>query len=277
MDGVRRDRGCYRNRCFSALRTKTTSRPLTCCVVGAKEFMTKPLDAVDVQLRNHNLLETHWSHTARRRSNTAFEEKGRDRTKGFEEAQLEMLQRLARATECRDDCTSKHTRRVGHLAGLVGRAIGLPAEHLELLRQAAPLHDVGKIGIPDGILLKVGKLTAEEYLQIKTHTEIGCMILSGSKFPILQMAERIALYHHERWDGRGYHGLVGDTIPLEARIVSLVDAFDVITHSRPYKVAESAAIAMRRICQERAKQFDPVLADVLAKLQPFEHEAGVSL
>jgi putative two-component system response regulator len=152
----------------------------------------------------------------------------------LQEAQLEILQRLARA-EYRDDCTGQHTLRVSHLAGLLGRAIGLPAEHLELLRRAAPLHDVGKIGIPDAILLKLGKVTAEEYIQIKTHTEIGCMILSGNKFPILQMAERIALYHHERWDGHGYHGLIGDAIPLEARIVSLVDASDVITHARPYK------------------------------------------
>jgi putative two-component system response regulator len=182
--------------------------------MGAKDFVTKPLDATEVQLRIYNLLETRWSLSALQRDNAALEERVRDRTKDLEEAQLEILQRLARAAEYRDDCTGHHTLRVGHLAGLLGRAIGLPAGHIELLRRAAPLHDVGKIGIPDAILLKPGKLTAEEYIQIKTHTGIGCMILSGSKFPILQMAERIALYHHERWDGLGYHGLAGDAIPL---------------------------------------------------------------
>src|SRR6202011_4323798 len=120
-----------------------------------------------------------------------------------------------------------------------GRAIGLSKDHVELIRLSAPLHDLGKIGIPDGILLKPSKLTTEEYVHIKKHTDIGRIILSGSRFPILQMAERIALYHHERWDGAGYYGLKGDSIPLEARIVSVVDVFDVITHSRPYKEAAS--------------------------------------
>jgi putative two-component system response regulator len=255
--------------------------------LGAKDFVTKPLDATEVRLRIYNLLETRWSYSTLQQDKAALEEKVRDRTRDLQEAQLEILQRLARAAEYRDDCTGQHTMRVSHLAGLLGRAIGLPAEHLELLRRAAPLHDVGKIGIPDAILLKPGKLTEEEYIQIKTHTEIGCMILSGSKFPILQMAERIALYHHERWDGDGYHGLIGDAIPLEARIVSLVDAFDVITHARPYKEAETAAAAMECIVGESGKQFDPALVDVFTQLQPSEdlgrlseaigHGVGVSL
>jgi len=255
--------------------------------MGARDFVTKPLDATEVQVRVYNLLETRWSHSTLQHDNAALEEKVRDRTKDLQDAQLEILQRLARAAEYRDDCTGQHTLRVSHLAGLLGRAIGLPAEHLELLRRAAPLHDVGKIGIPDAILLKPEKLTAEEYVQIKRHTEIGCMILSGSKFPILQMAERIALYHHERWDGHGYHGLAGEAIPLEARIVSLVDAFDVMTHARPYKKPESAAEAMECIRQERAKQFDPALVDMFAQLRSSEdlgrlseavdHGAGASL
>jgi putative two-component system response regulator len=236
--------------------------------MGAKDFVTKPLYAEEVQLRVNNLLETHWSHSALQKDNAVLEERVRERTKDLEAAQLEILQRLARAAEYRDDCTGHHTLRVGHLAGLLGRAIGLSAEHVMLLRRAAPLHDVGKIGIPDRILLKPGKLTPEEYIQVKTHTEIGCMILSGSRFPILQMAERIALYHHERWDGRGYHGLAGEAIPLEARIVSLVDAFDVIMHSRPYKKAEGAAAALEGICRERGKQFDPALVDAFAQLRP---------
>ena len=110
---------------------------------------------------------------------------------------------------------------------------------MELLRLAAPLHDIGKIGIPDGILLKPSKLTSQEYTQIKRHTDIGRVILSGSNFPILQMAERIALYHHERWDGTGYYGLAGEALPVEARIVSIADVYDVVTHERPYKEAQA--------------------------------------
>ena len=172
------------------------------------------------------------------------------------------------AAEYRDDCTGQHTQRVGQWAALLGRASGLSKEHVELIRLAAPLHDVGKIGIPDGILLKPGKLTTAEYAQIKRHADIGRMILSGSKFPILQMAERIALYHHERWDGAGYHRLKGDAIPLEARIVSIVDVFDVITHARPYKEAASVEVALDAICQEKGKQFDPGLAATFIELQP---------
>ena len=151
---------------------------------------------------------------------------------------------------------------------LLARSIGLPADHVEVIRHAAPLRDVGKIGIPDGILLKPSKLTDEEYTQIKRHAEIGKIILSGSKFPILQMAERIALYHHERWDGAGYYRLQGSDIPLEARIVSIVDVFDVITHARPYKPALGVDVALEELDREKGKQFDPTLADAFLELQP---------
>ena len=148
--------------------------------------------------------------------NATLEERVSERTRDLERAQLEILQRLALAAEYRDDCTGQHTQRVGTLAAVLARAIGLPADQIELIRLSAPLHDVGKIGIPDGVLLKPAKLTDAEYLQIQRHTEIGRIILSGSNFSILQMAERIALYHHERWDGNGYHKLSGEAIPLEA-------------------------------------------------------------
>jgi putative two-component system response regulator len=236
--------------------------------MGAKDFVTKPLDVMEVSLRIYNLLETRWLHVELSRHNETLEEKVRDRTLELEAAQLEILQRLALAAEYRDDCTGQHTQRVGHLAALLGRAIGLPKDHVELIRQAAPLHDVGKIGIPDGILLKPSSLTAEEYSQIKTHTNIGRIILSGSRFPILQMAERIALHHHERWDGHGYYGIKETDIPLEARIVSIVDVFDVVTHERPYKKAAGVEFAMDTIRQERGKQFDPSLVDVFVNLQP---------
>jgi putative two-component system response regulator len=235
--------------------------------LGAKDFVTKPLVLAEVLLRIYNLLETRWLHVALQRYNFTLEEKVRDRTNDLEEAQLEILQRLALAAEYRDDCTGRHTHRVGQLAALLGSAVGLPAGHIELIRRAAPLHDVGKIGIPDSILLKPGKLTSEEYAQVKTHTDIGRSILSGSKFPILQMAESIAMYHHERWDGLGYNGLKEESTPVEARIVAVVDVFDVITHARPYKEAQTRAVAIDCIREEAGKQFDPALAQAFVQLQ----------
>jgi putative two-component system response regulator len=238
----------------------------TALSLGAKDFLTKPFDVEETLLRIYNLLETRWLHVELQNQNTTLEERVSERTRDLELAQLEILQRLALAAEYRDDCTGQHTQRVGILAAVLARAIGLAADQIELIRLSAPLHDVGKIGIPDGILLKPSKLTDEEYLQIKRHTEIGRIILSGSNFSILQMAERIALYHHERWDGNGYHRLSGDTIPLEARIVSVVDVFDVITHDRPYKRAEGLETAIDCIRQESGKQFDPNLVDVFCQL-----------
>lgn len=235
--------------------------------LGAKDFLTKPIDVAEALLRIYNLLETRWLHVELQLHSHTLEEKVRLRTEELEQAQMEILQRLALAAEYRDDSTGQHTQRVGEWAALLGRASGLSKEHVELIRLAAPLHDIGKIGIPDRILLKPGKLTAEEYGYIKRHADIGRIILSGSKFPILQMAERIALYHHERWNGTGYYRLQGDAIPLEARIVSIADTFDVITHARPYKGAASIAVALDVISQEKGKQFDPDLATAFIELQ----------
>jgi putative two-component system response regulator len=234
--------------------------------LGAKDFLTKPIDVAEALLRIYNLLETRWLHVELQKYSETLEEKVRIRTEELEQAQFEILRRLALAAEFRDDCTGQHTERVGALAAELGRSIGLAAQHVDLLRMAAPLHDIGKIGIPDGILLKPGKLTDDEYIQIKKHVEIGRTILSGSRFPILNMAERIALYHHERWDGKGYLGLKGDAIPIEARIVSLVDTFDVITNARPYKQASSVEVATDAIRKEKGAQFDPDLVDAFLSL-----------
>jgi putative two-component system response regulator len=233
---------------------------------GAKDFLNKPLDVSETLLRIYNLLETRWLHVELKRHNDTLEQRVRERTQELERAQLEILQRLAMAAEYRDDCTGQHAQRVGRLSAVLGRALGLPAHEVELLRLAAPLHDVGKIGIPDGILLKPSKLTSQEYAEIKRHTDIGRLILSGSDFPILQMAERIALYHHERWDGSGYNGLAGEAIPVEARIVSIADVYDVVTHERPYKEAQSPAEALALLQQESGTQFDPNLVRIAVEL-----------
>ena len=164
---------------------------------GANDFLTKPLDEIEVLLRINNLLETHFH-------SVLLEAKVQERTQELEKAQLETLQRLAMAAEYRDDDTGLHTKRVGITAARIAEELGLPPAQVDLILLAAPLHDVGKIGITDAILLKPGKLTDEEFDIMRQHTVIGAKILSGSTSPRLQLAEEIALSHHERWDGRGY-------------------------------------------------------------------------
>jgi len=225
---------------------------------GAKDFLTKPFDPVEVVLRIKNLLETRLLHNHLQQHNETLEAMVRARTQDLEQAQLEVLERLARAAEYRDDDTGQHTQRVGQLAALLGQELGLTHDEVVLLRRAAPLHDVGKIGISDTVLLKPGRLTAEEFAHMQAHTTIGANILSGSGFPVLQLAEEIALTHHERWDGAGYpHGLAGTEIPLPGRIVAVADVFDALTHNRPYKRAWSIEEARTEIAQQKGRQFDP--------------------
>jgi putative two-component system response regulator len=152
------------------------------------------------------------------------------------------------------------------MAALLAKQIGLPDSQVSLIRRAAPLHDVGKIGIPDTILLKLGKLTDDEFALVKTHTTIGARILSGSRFPILRLAEEIAFNHHERWDGDGYVGVSRDAIPLAGRIVTVADVFDALTQKRPYKAAWSVGEAVAEIERQRGRQFDPALVDAFLRV-----------
>src|SRR5581483_5391024 len=149
-----------------------------------------------------------------------------------------MLRRLALAAEYRDDDTHHHTERVGHTAALIAELFGLPDKTVRRLRLAAPLHDVGKLAIPDHILFKPGRLTAEEFLAMQDHVRAGAKLLSGSASEVLQLAEEVALTHHEHWDGNGYpNRLSGETIPDSGRIVAIADVFDALAHPRPYKQA----------------------------------------
>ncbi len=162
-----------------------------------------------------------------------LEEKVREQTADLHLAQEEVIWRMLSASRWSDDETEMHIRRTGLLSEVVAKAAGWFGEDLDAIRQAAPLHDVGKIGVPDAILQKPGKLTPEEYEVVKTHTLIGSEILSNSKMPMLQMAQEIALNHHERWDGHGYpRGLAGENIPECARILAIVDTYDALTHER---------------------------------------------
>ena len=187
----------------------------------------------------------------------SLEQRVAERTEQLERTQSEVLERLAQAAELRDDDTGEHTRRVGTTAAAIARELGLPDEQVELLRRAAPLHDVGKIGVPDELLLKPGRLSDEEFAKMREHTTLGAQILSSPAFPLMRAAEEIAVSHHERWDGRGYpQGLARDAIPLPGRIVAVADVFDALTNSRPYKPAWPVEDAVAEIARGSGSQFD---------------------
>ena len=238
---------------------------------GASDFVNKPLSPGEVRLRVSNLLQTRFLQLALRDQNQLLERKVRQRTADLEEAQFEIVERLALAAEYRDDETGKHTKRVGTLSAKLAKELGWSGTQVEVIRRAAPMHDVGKIGIDSAVLLKPGKLTPEEFAHIKEHVTIGHGILSGSRFAMLQLAAEIALYHHENWDGTGYQaGLKGEAIPESARIVSVIDVFDSLTHRRPYKDAWPVSKTLEEIAALRGRKFDPRVADAFFAL----HERG---
>jgi putative two-component system response regulator len=238
---------------------------------GVKDFLTKPFDANEVVLRIENLLETRSLYTTVRRQNELLEQRVAERTRELEEAQVEILQRLAAAAEFRDDDTGEHTHRVGHLAALLAAGVGLSAVEVDMIRRAAPLHDVGKIGIPDSILLKPGRLTHEERRIMRTHAAIGAAMLTGGRSARVQMAERIARSHHERWDGKGYpDGHSAEQIPIEARIVAVADFFDALTHERPYRPAWPIEKAVAKVVAQRGYHLDPAVVDALLTIRRAE-------
>jgi response regulator RpfG family c-di-GMP phosphodiesterase len=200
------------------------------------------------------------------RHNRALEDTVRERTEELRRTHLEIVRRLAQAAEWHDDTTGRHISRMSRLTQRLALAAGMDAGHAEMLLQASALHDIGKIGIPDRVLLKPGKLDAEEWELMKTHTTIGAQLLAGSSSDVVQMAERIALTHHERWDGRGYpNGLSGQDIPFESRICTIADVFDALISERPYKKAWPVDEALAEIARMSGSAFEPWLVDVFLR------------
>ena len=180
------------------------------------------------------------------------------RRRDAEAGALDALRRLAMAAEFRDDNTREHTERVAGLAARLARHLGLDDRTVWLVRQAAPLHDLGKIAVPDTVLLKPGRLTDEEFEVVKTHAVLGARVLAGSESDVVRAAERVARSHHERWDGAGYpDGLAGVDIPIEGRLVHVADVFDVLVHERPYKESWTVEAAAEEIRRGAGMQFDP--------------------
>ncbi|MBT8397152.1 MAG: response regulator [Gemmatimonadetes bacterium] len=234
---------------------------------GAQDFLTKPLSPAEVRLRVRNLLQTRFLHLALRDHNRHLEERVRERTAELEEAHAQILARLARAAEYRDDETGEHTRRVGRLSGAIAQELGLDPEEVSLIHQVAPLHDLGKIGIPDDILLFPGPLTTEQEQVMRSHTEIGGDLMSGSGIFLLDLAEQIARTHHERWDGSGYPlGLSREEIPIAGRIVAVADSFDAVTHRRPYKPAWPAEEGWKEIAGKGGTDFDPAVLEAFTNV-----------
>jgi putative two-component system response regulator len=232
--------------------------------LGARDFLAKPFDEQEVALRIRNLLEARLVCRALARQKAELEACVLERTRALEDAQMEILERLAAAAELRDDDTGEHTQRVAELAARLATALGLPDDRVALLRRAAALHDVGKIGIPDGILLKAGSLAPAEREAMKAHTLLGARILAGGHSAAVLLAERIARSHHERWDGKGYpDGLAGEQIPIEARIVALADVVDALSHARPYRAAWPPERVAAYVRSARGTHFDPAVVDAL--------------
>jgi putative two-component system response regulator len=220
---------------------------------GARDFLAKPLDRTEIVARVENVL--------------AAAGRGGAMRAQVEQTRLESLERLARLAEYRDDATYEHPQRVGRTAAVLAERLGLAAEMVAAIRIAAPLHDVGKVGVPDRILLKPSRLTAAEFELMKSHTLIGAEILAGSSWPVLRLAEEIALSHHERWDGTGYpEGRVAEEIPVSGRIVIVADNFDALTHSRPYAQAWDHNRAAAEIRRQSGQHFDPQVVEAFGLL-----------
>jgi putative two-component system response regulator len=236
--------------------------------MGANDYISKPLDLPELLMRVHSCLQLSRASQLLNQERASLEQKVQQRTEQLSASFQSLVRSLSRAAEYKDDETGSHIMRIGASAALIASALGQDPEWVELLRLAAPMHDVGKIGIPDYVLLKPGAFTAEERAIMNRHAQIGFDILHDEAHsPLLELAAEVALYHHEKWDGSGYPaGLKGEAIPLAARIVALCDVYDALRSTRPYKQAWSAERAQQLIRTEAGRHFDPQLVQVIEGL-----------
>lgn len=229
---------------------------------GARDFVTKPFDRVELLMRVESQLEVQMAHRIVNDRRTELEGLVQERTEMLNKTRLEIVRRLGRAAEYRDNETGYHILRMSQTSMLLAKSLGWSEQQCELMLNASPMHDVGKIGIPDAILLKPGKLDAGEWQVMQTHTTVGAELLSDGGSELLELARIIALHHHEKWDGSGYPmGLKGEQIPQAARIVAVADVFDALTSSRPYKKAWPVEEAVALIRKESGSHFDPQVVD----------------
>lgn len=230
--------------------------------MGAQDYVTKPFERNELLHRVSNLLGSKLYRQGLERLNESLEEKVAERTKQLNETRLQVVRRLGRAAEYRDNETGLHIVRMSKISRLLGEAMGMDDYQCDLLLNASPMHDIGKIGIPDQILLKPGKFEPEEWEIMKQHSQMGADILEGEESDLLTMARDIALTHHEKWDGTGYpNGLKGEDIPLVGRICAIADVFDALTSERPYKKAWSVEDALKLLTENKGSHFDPAVVD----------------
>lgn len=225
---------------------------------GARDFVEKPFERVELVMRVKNLIDVQLAHRLVHEQKSGLEEMVRIRTNELQQTRLQVVRQLGRAAEYRDNETGLHIIRMSQVSTLLAKSMGWTEDRCELMLHASPMHDIGKIGIRDHILLKPGKLTPEEFEIMKTHASIGADMLIGDGSDLLQLAHTIALTHHEKWDGTGYpHGLSGEAIPLAGRIVAVADVFDALTSTRPYKKAWPTDEAVAFVKENAGKHFDP--------------------
>ncbi len=237
--------------------------------VGGVDYITKPFKGEEIRARVKTHLSLNLTKKALEDQDQIFEEKVKKRTKEIYDSRLEIIQSLGLTTEYCDHITPSHVLRISNYCALLGLACGMNPKEVDLLTQASPLYDLGKIGIPDNILLKPGKLAPDEMNIIHRHVAIGTKILSGSQSELINMAKAIAQTHHERWDGTGYiKGLKGEDIPLVGRICSLCSVFEALTSNRPYRTALSVEESMTKIKALSSKHFDPNLVKLFKQLLP---------
>jgi len=236
--------------------------------MGADDYVTKPFFVEELKARVGNMLKLKERDEYLNTSLDVMESNLIEKLQIIEQTQVEVIIRLGKAAEFRDDETGKHIERIAAYVNLITQKLGMNRDQRIMMQYAAPMHDVGKIGIPDGVLMKAGKLTPDEFKIIKLHTVIGSRILSGTTLPLLELAKEIAISHHERWDGTGYPmGLKESDIPISGRIVAITDVFDAITSKRVYKDAWPIEQALEYLMEMRGKQFDPDIVDAFFAIE----------